>query len=104
MTTNSEARQASCRVTSGTTHNVNGDWLAFFASFGITTGTFNERMLEFCNQALGATWDVAEWDEVLWDGTGAGGNYTNINEAMAGFAKSNGITGNGSLFSSLGTF
>ena len=102
MTTNSEARQASCRTTSGTAFNVNGDWLAMCDAMGITTGTLNERMMKFCNATLGATWDMAPWDEVAWDGTD--GNHTNINEAAAAFAESNGITGNGSMFSSLGTF
>jgi hypothetical protein len=102
MTTNSEARQASCRTTSGTAYNVDGDWMAMCTAMGITTGTINERLLQFYNAALGATWDVAAWDEVAWDG--GGGDYTNINEAAAAFAESNGITGNGSMFSSLGSF
>ena len=102
MTTNSEARQASCRTTSGTAYNVDGDWMAMCTAMGITTGTMNERLLQFYNAALGATWDVAAWDEVAWDG--GGGDYTNINEAAAAFAESNGITGNGSMFSSLGSF
>ena len=102
MTTNSEARQASCRTTSGTVYNVDGDWMAMCTAMGITTGTINERLLQFYNAALGATWDVAAWDEVAWDG--GGGDYTNINEAAAAFAESNGITGNGSMFSSLGSF
>jgi hypothetical protein len=59
-------------------------------------------MMLYFNAALGATWGVAAWDEVLWDG--AGGDYTNINEAAAAFAESNGITGPGSMFSSLGSF
>ena len=102
MTTNSEARQASCRTTSGTAYNVDGDWMAMCTAMGITTGTINERLLQVYNAALGATWDVAAWDEVAWDG--GGGDYTNINEAAAAFAESNGITGNGSMFSSLGSF
>ena len=102
MTTNSEARQASCRATSGTALNVNGDWLAMCDAMGITTGTINERMMKFCNATLGATWDMASWDEVAWDGTD--GNMTNINEAMAKFAESNGVTGNGGMFSSMGSF
>ena len=102
MTTNSEARQASCRTTSGTAYNVDGDWMAMCTAMGITTGTMNERLLQFYNAALGATWEVADWDEVAWDG--GGGDYTNINEAAAAFAESNGITGNGSMFSSLGSF
>jgi hypothetical protein len=102
MTTNPEARQASCRATSGTAYTVDGDWLAMCDSMGIAAGTANERLLAFYNASLGASWDVAAWDEVEWDG--AGGNHTNINEAAAAFAESNGVTGNGSMFSSLGSF
>ena len=69
---------------------------------GFTTGTINERMMMYFNAALGATWGVAAWDEVAWDG--ADGNHTNINEAAAAFGESNGITGPGSLFSQLGSF
>lgn len=102
MTTNQEARQASCRATSGTALTVDGDWLAVAASAGFDTGTINERLLMYFNAALGASWDVAAWDEVAWDG--ADGNHTNINEAAAAFGESNGITGNGSMFSSMGSF
>ena len=102
MTTNQEAPQATCRAETGKSLTVNGDWLAMADANGFTTGTINERLLQFYNAALGATWDVAAWDEVAWDGTD--GNHTNINEAAAAFAESNGITGNGSMFSSLGSF
>ena len=102
MTTNQEARQATCRTATGTALDVNGDWLAMAADNGFTTGTINERLMNYFNAALGATWGVAAWDEVLWDG--AGGDYTNINEAAAAFGESNGVTGNGSMFSSLGSF
>jgi hypothetical protein len=80
MTTNPEARQASCRATSGTAYTVDGDWLAMCDSMGIAAGTANERLLAFYNASLGASWDVAAWDEVEWDG--AGGNHTNINEIV----------------------
>ncbi len=102
MTTNSEARQATCRAETGKSLTVNGDWLAMADANGFTTGTINERMMQYFNAALGATWGVAAWDEIAWDG--AGGNHTNINEAAAAFGESNGVTGNGSLFSSLGSF
>jgi hypothetical protein len=102
VTTNSEARQATCRNATGKALTVDGDWLAMADANGFTTGTINERMMLYFNAALGATWGVAAWDEVLWDG--AGGDYTNINEAAAAFAESNGITGPGSMFSSLGSF
>jgi hypothetical protein len=102
VTTNQEARQISCRASSGTALTVNEDWLAVAAAAGYTTGTINERLLNYMNAALGAAWDVAAWDEVSWDGTG--GNHTNINEAQAAFAESNGIVGPGGLFSQLGSF
>ena len=102
MTTNQEARQAACRSATGKALTVDGDWLAMADANGFTTGTINERMMQYFNAALGATWGVAAWDEVLWDG--AGGDYTNINEAAAAFGESNGITGPGSMFSSLGSF
>ena len=72
------------------------------ADNGFTVGTINERLMNYFNAALGATWGVAAWDEVSWDGDD--GNHTNINEAAAAFAESNGITGPGSMFSSLGSF
>ena len=102
MTTNQGDRQATCRAAAGSALTVDGDWLAMCDASGITTGTINERMLKYFNAALGATWDVAAWDEILWDG--ADGNHTNINEAAAAFGESNGITGPGSLFSQLGSF
>lgn len=102
MTTNQEARQASCRTMSGKALTVDGDWLAMCDANGMTTGTINERMLQYFNAALGATWGIAAWDEVAWDGDD--GNHTNINEAAAAFAESNSITGPGSLFSQLGSF
>ena len=102
MTTNQEARQQTCRTATGKALTVDGDWLAMADANGFTTGTINERMMMYFNAALGATWGVAAWDEVAWDG--ADGNHTNINEAAAAFGESNGITGNGSMFSSLGSF
>jgi hypothetical protein len=102
VTTNSEARQATCRNATGKALTVDGDWLAMADANGFTTGTINERMMLYFNAALGATWGVAAWDEIAWDG--ADGGHTNINEAAAAFAESNGITGPGSMFSSLGSF
>ena len=102
MTTNSEARQATCRNATGKALTVAGDWLAMADANGFTTGTINERMMLYFNAALGATWGVAAWDEIAWDG--ADGNHTNINEAAAAFGESNGITGPGSMFSQLGSF
>ena len=85
MATNQEARQASIRGVTSTTGTHNEDWLALFTTRSAPAGEYNERMLSYINTLLSTS-------------------HTNINEAMAGFAKSNGITGNGSLFSSLGTF
>tara|TARA_R110001583_G_scaffold58221_1_gene173817 strand:- start:94 stop:402 length:309 start_codon:yes stop_codon:yes gene_type:complete len=102
VTTNQEARQISCRAASGTAFTVNEDWMAVAATAGFTTGTINERLLNYLNAALGATWDVASWDETSWDGTG--GDHTNINEAQAAFAESNGVAGIGGMFSQLGSF
>ena len=102
MSTNQEARQATCRAATGTALTVDGDWLAMADANGFTTGTINERMMLYFNAALGATWGVAAWDEVAWDG--ADGDHTNINEAAAAFGESNGITGPGSMFSQLGSF
>jgi len=56
----------------------------------------------YFNAALGASWDVSSWDEISWDGSDGG--QTNINEAAAAFGESNGVTGNGSMFSSMGSF
>ena len=102
MSTNQELRQKTCRSSAGTSYTVDGDWLALAADAGYTTGTINERLMNYFNAALGATWGVAAWDEVAWDG--ADGDHTNINEAAAAFGESNGITGPGSMFSQLGSF
>ena len=97
--TNQGDKQASCRVISSKALTYNGDWMALADVYGIT-GTYNERLLKFCNQFLGSSWDVAAWDETVWDGSA---EYTNLNEAEAAFAKANGVTG-ASLWSQLGTF
>ncbi len=52
---NQSTLQAAIRVVTGTTHTLNGDWLALFAAAGFTTGSFNERMLAYLNNALGAS-------------------------------------------------
>ena len=68
MSTNQELRQKTCRDSAGTSYNVNGDWLAIASDAGFSTGTFNERLLNYYNAPLGATWGVAAWDEVAWGG------------------------------------
>jgi hypothetical protein len=95
-------RQNACRTDASSSETYNGDWLALATAAGHTTGTFNERVLKYLNGASGATWGQAEWDEVDWGSSGAGS--TNINEAMANFAEANGVSGPGSLWSSLGEF
>jgi hypothetical protein len=47
--------QAAIRAITSTTHTVEGDWLALFALAGITTGTFNERLLAWINGQLAAS-------------------------------------------------
>jgi hypothetical protein len=70
--------QASIRASTGTAHPLQGDWLALFVAAGITTGSFNERMLRWLNaqlsashtalpvaqQAFAAEQGVADWDAV----------------------------------------
>ena len=72
MATNQEARQASARAIGGTTLDYNGDFLAMFAVAGLTTGTFNERLLLWINAQLGTS-------------------YTSLPGAMQAFAVSQGF-------------
>jgi hypothetical protein len=53
---NQSALQAAIRASTGTTHDMNGDWLALFASAGMSTGSFNERMLAWLNGELSASY------------------------------------------------
>jgi hypothetical protein len=48
--------QASIRATTNTTYPLNGDWLALFALDGITTGTWDERCLQWINVKLSASY------------------------------------------------
>lgn len=48
--------QQSIRDYTSTALDLNGDWLALFANDGVTTGTFNERMLTWINSILGASY------------------------------------------------
>lgn len=75
---NQSTLQAAIRASTGTAHPIMGDWMALFAAAGITTGTFNERMLAWLNaqlsashtalpvaqQAFAAEQGVADWDAV----------------------------------------
>jgi hypothetical protein len=78
---NQEKRQQSVRAITGTALTYNEDWLALFASAGITSGTVDDRMLAWCNARLGTS-------------------YTNVNDAMRAFAVSKGAT----RWDELGTF
>lgn len=96
---NQSLKQQTCRTDASSSETYNGDWIALTNT---SSGTFNERVLEYLNSFSGSSWDVSEWDEVLWGPSGT--THTNINEAMADFAKANGIDGPGSLWSQLGNF
>lgn len=74
-------RQASVRAAAGTALTYEGDWHALWNSQGIASGTFNERMLAYCNEKLGAS-------------------HTNVNGAMYALAVDQGAVG----FGGLGTF
>lgn len=65
--------QQSIRDITGTALDYNGDWLALMAADGITTGSFNERLLAWINATLGAS-------------------YTNLPEAQQAFAVDQGYT------------
>lgn len=44
-TTNQSGRQVAWRIVSGTSLNFNEDFLAYAATLGVTSGTFNERLI-----------------------------------------------------------
>ena len=60
-------RQASIRASTGTTGTYEGDWHALFTSGGIAAGPFEQRLLQYINTRLTAS-------------------YTEINGAMAAMA------------------
>lgn len=74
-------RQASIRAVTGTTQTYEGDWHALWDSLGTSGTTFNERMLNYINTKLSAS-------------------YTEINGAMAALAANNSVDN----FQALGTF
>lgn len=51
-TPNQSLRQAQVRAQSGTARNLNEDWHAYWDLQAIPEGNFNERMLQWINQAL----------------------------------------------------
>jgi hypothetical protein len=79
--TNQSDQQQSIRNVTATALNYEGDWHALWDSLGISSKTFNERMLEYINLALNTS-------------------YTELNGAMAAYAIANGV----SNWNSLGTF
>ena len=84
MTANNTAqgdRQNSIRAVTGTTFDIDGDWMALFDKGGIPDGTYNGRLLAWINQKLSAS-------------------YTEVNGAMAALATANGACN----FSSMGVF
>lgn len=74
-------RQASIRATTGTTNDIDGDWMALFDLASIPQGDYNGRLLAWINQNLTAS-------------------YTDLNGAMQALALANGACN----FSSMGTF
>lgn len=78
---NQSARQATVRSETGTELDYNGDWHALFDNAGIAAGNFNERMLAWINQTLGAS-------------------YTSVPAAMQAFAEDQGVAN----WDSLGAF
>ena len=78
---NQEKRQQSVRGVTGTAYAYNDDWMALFAVDGITSGTFDDRMLAWCNSKLGAS-------------------YTNTNDAMKAYA----VSKSAASWDHLGTF
>jgi hypothetical protein len=64
--------QESIRGVTSTTYPLNGDWLALFALAGITTGTWDERCLQWINGELSAS-------------------YTNLADAQHAFAVAQGF-------------
>lgn len=52
---NQSTLHAAIRASTGTTGTLNEDWLALFADAGVTTGTFDERMLAYLNGVLVAS-------------------------------------------------
>lgn len=52
MATNQEGQQATARTAGSSALTFNGDFLSMFAASGVTTGTYNERLLAWINAKL----------------------------------------------------
>ena len=74
-------RQASVRGSTSTVWDYNGDWHALFDSASIAAGTFDERMLAWCNAQMSSS-------------------HTNVGEAKQAYAESQGFAN----WDSMGTF
>jgi hypothetical protein len=74
-------RQQSIRTAASSTQTLEGDWHKLWDSLAISGTTFNERMLNYINLKLSAS-------------------YTELNGAMAAFAASKSTDS----FQSIGTF
>lgn len=79
--TQQSLRQASIRAVTGTEHDYTSDWHALFDGATIDPGTFEERLLQWINTRLTAS-------------------YTNVNDAMAAMAAAEGVDN----FQAIGTF
>lgn len=79
--TNDGLKQQTVRAATGTAYDYDGDWSALFDKAGIAPGPFNQRLLAWINGQLSSS-------------------YTDINDAEAAFAVSQGAPS----WSALGTF
>jgi hypothetical protein len=78
---NQEKRQQSVRASTGTAYSYNDDWMALFTAAGITSGTYNERLLVWINAQLSTA-------------------YTTLPDAMRAYAINQGVPS----WNELGTF
>jgi hypothetical protein len=78
---NQELRQQSVRASTGTAYTHNEDWMALFTAAGITSGTYNERLLVWINAQLSTA-------------------YTTLPDAMRAYAVGQGFTS----WNEMGTF
>jgi hypothetical protein len=78
---NQEKRQQSVRTLTGTAYTYNDDFMAMFTAAGVTSGTFNERLLVWINARLSTA-------------------YTTLPDAMKAFAVNQGFTS----WNEMGTF
>jgi hypothetical protein len=78
---NQEKRQQSVRASTGTAYSYNDDWMALFTAAGITSGTYNERLLVWINAQLSTA-------------------YTTLPDAMRAYAINQGVPS----WNEMGTF